>query len=110
MKFYHLPFYKDFQRYQHPFFSFFNFHALVQVPGLKKANCNLCRAQALAIRTTDKTVYKPVCVGNNFAHQQYDFHRNQTFCVEKDGAEIPGSRQGLNGNCNNFEQGKVPGE
>merc|ERR1712002_125033 len=66
-------------------------------------DCTLCYARAVALRITDETVYKPKCVGRRFAHQQFDQYKNQVFCVESDGHEIPGSRQkGKTGNCKKF--------
>jgi len=66
-------------------------------------DCTLCQTRAIALRITDKSVYKPTCNGRRFAHQQYDDNKNQVFCVESNGQEIPGSRQkGKNGNCKKF--------
>jgi len=72
-----------------------------------QVDCLLCQARAVARRIRDdlpaNQVYKPVCVGRKFAHQQYNEYKNEVFCVEIDGTEILGSRQkGKNGNCKKF--------
>merc|ERR1712133_13041 len=73
----------------------------------RRVDCLLCQARAVARRIRDdlpaNQVYKPVCVGRKFAHQQYNEYKNEVFCVEIDGTEILGSRQkGKNGNCKKF--------
>ena len=75
----------------------------------RRVDCQLCRARAIMIRVRDdlpaNQVYKPVCEGRLFAHQQYNEYKNEVFCVEKNGEEIPGSRQkGKNVNCKKFSK------
>jgi len=82
-----------------------------QAPGPKPMDfdCTLCQAKAFALRVTDRKVYLPACNGKNFKHVQVDDFKKETFCVEKDGEEIKGSRQkGVNGNCKKFPRKPAP--
>merc|ERR1712142_174196 len=81
-----------------------------QAPGPKPMDfdCILCQAKAYALRLTDAEVYLPACNGKNFKHLQVDDFKKETFCVERDGEEIKGSRQkGMNGNCSKFPRKPV---
>jgi len=81
-----------------------------QAPGPKPMDfdCILCQAKAYALRLTNAEVYLPACNGKNFKHVQVDDFKKETFCVEKDGEEIKGSRQkGMNGNCSKFPRKPV---
>jgi len=81
-----------------------------QAPGPKPMDfdCTLCQAKAYALRVNNAEVYLPACNGKNFKHVQVDDFKKETFCVEKDGEEIKGSRQkGMNGNCSKFPRKPV---
>lgn len=81
-----------------------------QKPGPKPwdIDCTLCQAKAFALRVTNAKVYLPACMGKNFKHVQVDDYKKETFCVEKDGEEIKGSRQkGMKGNCSKFPRKPV---